>query len=266
MGRFGHRLFDHDQALITAIDLCKEISKDFKGELAHLVVQTVCNAAPSIAQFYMDEYDVDANLAANEMKLAYNECLRLKLDAGLGDELFEAHRAKLASEMMIDKPVMIDWAKVRVIILTAIMMHYGAKIKADNIKFVRELLSTIACHETIQICLNDDGLRGLGKRQVQVALENYQSGVARDFTSPSCHACGKWNMDIVNEGKKLMRCGGCKNPISAAWFCDKDCQKSFWKIHKKGNCGESRGHGFGFWQAKHKDGSMALCTFEGAMV
>lgn len=63
-----------------------------------------------------------------------------------------------------------------------------------------------------------------------------------------------------------MKCGGCKNPISAAWFCDKDCQKRFWDTHKKGNCGQPRGQGMSVWQVEYPDGSMAIYALEEAMV
>lgn len=73
-------------------------------------------------------------------------------------------------------------------------------------------------------------------------------------------------MDIANEGKKLMKCSGCNNPMSAAWFCDKDCQKSFWNTHKNGNCGQPRGPGMAIMRVEYKDGSIAMLACEATMV
>lgn len=101
------------------------------------------------------------------------------------------------------------------------MMEYGATIKEAHVKHLRDLIPQLQCNEKTVVCIVDNGFRGAGKRQFLAALDHYQAGRPRSFQEPSCHCCGKINADIKDEGKNLMKCGGCKNEISAAWFCDK---------------------------------------------
>lgn len=119
---------------MLAIELSREIAKHSKAELAHLIVQTVRKAPSDIAATYMEEYDVDTNLPPDNMEEVYNESLRLKLDAGLGAGLFQAYRARLASETSPIEVAIGDRSKVGIIILTALMMRYGANIEADHVK------------------------------------------------------------------------------------------------------------------------------------
>lgn len=119
---------------MLAIELSREIAKDSKAELAHLIKQILRKAPSDIAETYMEEYDVDHNLPSDDMEEVYNERLRLKLDAGLGAGLFQAYRARLASETSSIEVAISDRSKVGIIILTALMMHCGAKIEADHVK------------------------------------------------------------------------------------------------------------------------------------
>ncbi|KAG6353906.1 hypothetical protein INS49_005163 [Diaporthe citri] len=112
--------------------------------------------------------------------------------------------------------------------------------------------------------LADCGFRGPGKRQFLSALDNYQAGKPRSFHQPSCHGCGKVDSDIKAEGKTLLKCGGCKNEIAAAWFCDKDCQRGLWKHHKR-NCGAPLGHGIATYQIYGKC-TLGFNIYEGANV
>lgn len=101
------------------------------------------------------------------------------------------------------------------------MMEYGATIKEDHMKHLRDLVPKLNCNEGAVPTLADFGFRGPGKRQFLAALDNYKAGKPRSFHQPSCHGCGKVDSDIKAEGKTLLKCGGCKNEIAAAWFCDK---------------------------------------------
>ncbi|KAL2015196.1 hypothetical protein VTK56DRAFT_6072 [Thermocarpiscus australiensis] len=111
-------------------------------------------------------------------------------------------------------------------------MGTGAKIKDDDLQRLRQLASTVQSNETFTFPIFDTGFRGPGKRQFLAALDNYQPGTPRDFNQPSCHTCGKTRQDTA---KALLKCSGCKN----AWFCDRDCQRNLWSIHKH-NCGTRR--------------------------
>lgn len=140
-----------------------------------------------------------------------------KLDSGLGDELFEKYRAGEGDPLR-------DFdgdSKYLQVVLAAIMMEYGATIKETHIEHLRDLVPKIQCNENTVLPFNDNGFRGPGKRQFLAALDHYQAGKPRSFQQPSCHGCGKINADIKAEGKTLLKCGGCKNQIAAAWFCDK---------------------------------------------
>lgn len=143
--------------------------------------------------------------------------IRHKLDSGLGDELFEKYRA--AEKHGPDD--FDDMSKYLPVVFAAMMMEYGATIKDDQIKHLRDLVPKIHCHEGPVMPLADHGFRGPGKRHFLAALDHYQAGKPRSFQQPSCHNCGKINGDIKAEGKTLMKCGGCKHETAAAWFCDK---------------------------------------------
>lgn len=119
---------------MLAIELSREIAKGSKAELAHLIVQTVRRAPSDMAKIYMEEYDIDANLPPDDIQEAYNQRLRLKFDAGLGAEIFQAYRTRLASETSTIEVFIGDRSKVGIIILNALMMCYGAKIEIDHVK------------------------------------------------------------------------------------------------------------------------------------
>lgn len=145
-----------------------------------------------------------------------NQLIRNKLDSGLGDELFEKYRAFVLNVVNI-----LDFTNYLPIVFGAMMMEYGATIKEDHMRYLRDLVPKIKCSEGTVPILADHGFRGPGKRQFLAALDNYRAGEPRSFHQPSCHGCGKVNSDIKAEGKTLLKCGGCKNKIAAAWFCDK---------------------------------------------
>lgn len=145
-----------------------------------------------------------------------NQLIRQKLDSGLGDELFEKYRA--AEQHAFDFG---DLCKYLVVVFAAIMMRYGTTIKEDHIQHLRNLVPKIQCNEGTVLPIADSGFRGPGKRQFLAALDRYQAGKPRSFQEPSCHGCGRVNDDVKDDGKLLMKCGGCKNERAVAWFCDK---------------------------------------------
>ncbi|OIW22897.1 hypothetical protein CONLIGDRAFT_657872 [Coniochaeta ligniaria NRRL 30616] len=165
--------------------------------------------APTDARaFYKsDEYGpvLEATIAEN----------REKLDSGLGDQLFAKYRAT-ENEY---------GGKYRLILVGALMMRAGAKIKDEDMQHLRDLVPQINCNEGYTLPLMDEGFRGPGKRQFLAALDNYTPGIPRSFGEPSCFNCGKIGADIH---KHLEKCSRCKE----AWYCNRDCQRAHWKAHK----------------------------------
>jgi hypothetical protein len=104
--------------------------------------------------------------------------------------------------------------KYKAILLGALIMSTGAKIKDNDIQYLRQLAPEVKSNENFALPLFDSGFRSPGKRQFLAALDNYKPGTVRNFHEPSCHACGKTNQDME---KPLLRCSGCMT----AWFCNK---------------------------------------------
>ncbi|KAK1488603.1 hypothetical protein CABS01_02233 [Colletotrichum abscissum] len=137
------------------------------------------------------------------------------LDSGVGDELFKKYRA-LEHEHQ---------GQYRTIVVGALMMRGGAKIKADDMQHLRDLVPKIPCQHRFALPMMDFGFRDPGKAQFLTALDNYQPGTPRDFHEPSCFHCGKIHAD---HGINLKKCGHCQ----AAWYCGIDCRRTHRKIHK----------------------------------
>jgi hypothetical protein len=135
---------------------------------------------------------------------------REKFDSGIADELFSQYRAKENSADFYSY-------KYRIIVLAAMMMHVGAHLKQEHIKYIREVLPKIPSREGWQ-WISDDGFRGPGQRQFLASLDKYKSGTPHSFDQVSCHGCGKVAVDI---GRPLLRCAGCT--IAHGWYCDKVC-------------------------------------------
>jgi len=166
-----------------------------------------------------------------------------KLDSGLGEKLFNQYRE---TENTSGGSLFEEGRLYLVIILAAMMMRCGAKIREEDRQHLREIFPAIPSREGYMWSLCDNGFRGPGKRQFLAALDHYQTGTPRSFSHASCFACGKTNTDLASP---LLRCGGCDGP---AWFCDKvrlagygwkwqlanifvaqECQRAYWKHHKK---------------------------------
>ncbi|KAJ9130235.1 MYND finger domain-containing protein [Coniochaeta hoffmannii] len=210
MGRWGYRLFEGDQDLDLAADLgCTFGSGDDELHFSQTVYQNDIVASPEAKEFYKTaEYatELDAVVAS----------IRQRLDTdNLGDRLFAMYRAK-ENEY---------GGKYRVIVVGAVMMRVGAKIRDADLQHLRDLVPQINCNEGRAPPLNDYGFRGPGKRQFLAALDAYQPGTPRSFAEPSCFACGKTEPDI---GKALLKCSRCQ----MAFYCDKACQRAHWQGHK----------------------------------
>ncbi|KAK5659421.1 hypothetical protein OQA88_622 [Cercophora sp. LCS_1] len=208
MGRWGHRLFEGDQDLDEYVDVAEEFKKK--------------NGSPEIAWFF-ENGPADMLLGrssgtqtgvADSPESAKLETVRRIVDSGLGATLMREFREKENGNS--------PWAKYRVIILGAILMRMGAQIAQDDIDHLRQLALATPSREGFALAFSDIGFRGPGLRQFLAALNHYQSGTPRNFETPSCFACGKINCDI---GRGVMQCGRCHS----AWFCDKDCQRSYWR-------------------------------------
>lgn len=100
--------------------------------------------------------------------------IRGRLDSGVGDELFKKYRA-LEHEYQ---------GQYRTIVVGALMMRAGAKIKADDFQHLRDLVPKIPCQYRFAMPIVDFGFRDPGKAQFLAALDNYQPGTPRDFHEP----------------------------------------------------------------------------------
>ncbi|EXF83338.1 hypothetical protein CFIO01_07427 [Colletotrichum fioriniae PJ7] len=100
--------------------------------------------------------------------------IRGRLDSGVGDELFKKYRA-LEHEHQ---------GQYRTIVVGALMMRAGAKIKAEDLQHLRNLVPKIPCQYRFALPIVDFGFRDPGKAQFLAALDNYQPGTPRDFHEP----------------------------------------------------------------------------------
>lgn len=277
MGRWAHTLFGHDDAIGHAIKIIKHITQGNDRHFAYMMENLLAACPLAVASFYAQEYGIIDQLQG-DVDESIDQLILHKLDSGMGDDLFEKYRAAGKNS-----PVDFGDSKYLPVILAAIMMEYGATIKEARIKNLSDLVEKMQCNEKVAMVFCDLGIRGAGKRQFLAALDHYQAGNPRSFREPSCHCCGKINADIKAEGKTLMKCGGCKNQIAAAWFCDKvrmagrtillsalniadivivqDCQRAQWKRHKP-NCGTPAGSGIAMFQAYGKN-TIGVMMYEG---
>ncbi|KAK2022438.1 hypothetical protein LX32DRAFT_602774 [Colletotrichum zoysiae] len=143
------------------------------------------------------------------------ETIRLRLDSGLGHQIFDKYRAKETEHL----------GQNRLLMVGALMMRAGAEIKKEHLQYLRD----VAHREVFAPNLGGPTyylpLVGPAKAQFVAAIDNYQPGTPRDWQEPSCFHCGKVRTDL---GKALKNCGRCKK----AWYCGVDCQRANWKLHK----------------------------------
>ncbi|KAK2057510.1 hypothetical protein LY76DRAFT_646875 [Colletotrichum caudatum] len=207
MGRWGERLFecDADCGLASRFDdvvIARDGGKDLR--FSHIINQDDLLDAP---RTQADEHRLEVEKII--------ETIRVRLDSGLGSQIFEKYRAKETEHL----------GHYRLLMVGALMMRAGAEIKKENLQYLRA-----SAHREGFMLLNGDPagyfpLVGPAKAQFLAAIDNYQPGTSRNWQEPSCFHCGKVRTDL---GKTLRNCGRCKK----AWYCGVDCQKAHWKLHK----------------------------------
>lgn len=160
-------LFEGDQDL----DLVSDISYDvFKDNQPDPTKSTKADQPDSEE----DEEDFDPS---KDLLLGDVAAIRAKLDGnGTGDALLAEYRAKEGEFQ----------GQYRILLLGALMMRAGARIRADDLQHLRELVPQVTCNEGSTFVLWDDGFRGPGKRQFLAALDAYKEGVPRDFRAARC--------------------------------------------------------------------------------
>ncbi|KAM0279718.1 hypothetical protein ACHAQH_004409 [Verticillium albo-atrum] len=212
MGRWGYRLFEGDQDIDIACDLGGAFDSKPILELSKMVNQTDMMAPQEARDFYQTEEYVgvlDAIIPKN----------RKMLDAGLGDKLFDKMRAEEKN------PTLQAGGSYNMILVGALLMRAGAKIRDKDMEYLRELVPKTPSRPGFALPIFDEGFRDPGKIQFLAAMDHYKPGNPRSFQEPSCFLCGNIKSDI---GHGLSKCGRCKY----AFYCDKECQTSHWKIHK----------------------------------
>ncbi|KAJ5622113.1 hypothetical protein N7528_005345 [Penicillium herquei] len=214
MGRWGWRLFEGDQDLDIACDLNDKLGitdDDWEWTPTNTVNHSDMLAPDDARAIYQSKEFAD------ELKNTIIPYVREKFDENnRGYDLFAKCRS-------LDEDFF--HGKYRVIIFGAMMMRVGAKMKEEDLQYLRDLTPTIHSSPDYPTPFNDEGFRDPGRAQFLAALDHYQPGVPRSFAEPSCFTCGKIQSDI---GRALQRCGRCKE----AHYCGTGCQRKHWKNHK----------------------------------
>jgi len=226
-------IFEADQDIDLVDEIGCEISgPDQSSELIWFLRESLWNAYDGTDQVHLAGRSMNDFVILDMMGGIDAVTIRVRLDAGVGQRVFDKYRALENDEECF------FGGKYRLCVLAALMMRVGANINKNDIDHLREIVADIPSREGYHWPLCDDGFRGPGKRQFLAALNNYKPGTPRDFKGPSCHACGKTKDDV---GKALLKCSRCDIEKAAAWFCNKECQKAYWPTHKK-SC-KSRSNG-----------------------
>ncbi|KAK8124229.1 hypothetical protein PG999_004147 [Apiospora kogelbergensis] len=209
MGRWGHRLFEGDHDLDIAIEISDSVDEDLP--LSQLVHQTDMLAPNECKTYYQtEEYAVE--LAEHVIEL------RQKLDASTGDRLFDFYRAKENESSGLGQ----GNGKYRVILVGALIMRTGAKIRDSDLQHLRELVPQVHSSPGFALPLGDGGFRDPGKAQFLAALNHYTPGTPRNYSEPSCFTCGQVEADI---NKAPLRCTRCHS----AYYCDTVLGRS-WQV------------------------------------
>ncbi|KAK0645731.1 hypothetical protein B0T16DRAFT_145812 [Cercophora newfieldiana] len=126
------------------------------------------------------------------------------IDSGAGDQLFQEYRAEEDNRKHYGA-----YSRHETIVLGAMMMRVGAKIKKEDLAHLRRL------------SVRSDNVMGPEEvAEFQAAIDNYQAGTPRTFGGPSCDTCGKTTLDT--DGKKLSECKRCMSGYwTGGWSCSK---------------------------------------------
>ncbi|KAK0386643.1 hypothetical protein NLU13_6478 [Sarocladium strictum] len=202
MGRWGHRLFEGDSDIDIACEL-NEILPSKHINLSDMVHQTDM-MAPQEARDYYQTPDYKFELASTITTI------RRRLDSGLGDQIMAKCREKEA-----ESGAMEIWdPRYKTVLAAALIMRAGARIKADHVQHLKDIVPQITCNYGFTLPFCDQGFRYPGKLQFLAALDNYVPGTPRNFEVPSCFACSKIEADV---GAPLKKCSHCKK----VWYCNK---------------------------------------------
>lgn len=131
---------------MLALDVSTAIAQGSPTEFAHLFAQTISNCPGGIIAFYDHEHHIFEKLATDDDEDVEHEAntqIRNKLDAGLGDELFDKYRGlerpkKTAAELNADPMAFLadlgQDSLYRVVILAAFAMRYDARIRDQDVQ------------------------------------------------------------------------------------------------------------------------------------
>lgn len=158
-------IFDHETAAEVADELAEEITGYGDGPEYEAVLA-------------FGAFGYPGNKRVNEAM----KRVRQKLDAGLGERLFDKYRiCKIGiTQPASDVEIAMQGARFKTLILAALMMGVGAKL-TDTDK--SQLRKVCAIYDGF---LPECGLVGQGERQFLYALKTYTSGKPRDWTRLSC--------------------------------------------------------------------------------
>ncbi|KAE8141879.1 hypothetical protein BDV38DRAFT_278662 [Aspergillus pseudotamarii] len=217
MGRWGWRLFEGDQDLDVACCLAASLgfeTNDWEYSMSSMVHQTDMLAGEAARAFYRtEEYK-------RELENDILPYVRAKLDTdNLGYRLFATSRTQENGQSVPST------AKYRTIVLGALMMRAGARIRPEDLQHLKDLVPQVHCNSQFVSPSFDEGFRTPGRAQFLAALDHYQAGVPRNYQEPSCFQCGQVKADIEHD---LVQCARCY----VAYYCDKECQRRHWQEHK----------------------------------
>lgn len=103
---------------------------------------------------------------------------RIKLNAGLGAELFKRYKAKEQDTKDFFDP------RYTTLLFGAYLMTVGAIITPEDRQHLKDVFEEIPSRNGYVLPLCDDGFRDPGQIQYKAALENYVDGKPRSFFVP----------------------------------------------------------------------------------
>jgi len=101
---------------------------------------------------------------------------------------------------------------------------YWPKPADGGLPVIRDMCPILVCDDPVCLdaarALSQDAIRSLNTRGAPTKLSPAPNS-APPTPGSQCSQCGK-------KGSELKRCGRCNR----AWYCDAECQKVHWKVHK----------------------------------